>query len=58
MVEHLVERLLAQTRLVHRDKPLVGGAEDRGLLAAPAVRIGVVDLDLGKEGYRDRPAKQ
>ena len=30
--------------VVHTDEPLVGGAEDRGIVAAPAVRIGVLDF--------------
>ena len=38
--------LLTQTRLVHRDKPLVGGTEQHRVLAAPAVRIAVRDLLL------------
>ena len=42
--------LLAQTRLVHRDKPLVGGTEQHGVLAAPAVRIAVRDLLLQNQG--------
>src|SRR5262249_37042779 len=30
--------------LIHRDEPLLRGAEDDGMLAAPAVRIGMRDL--------------
>ncbi len=35
---------IAQTRAVHGDEPLLGGAEDDGALAAPAVRIAVRHL--------------
>ena len=48
-LRELVERLLAQRvaiveRFVHRDEPLARRAEDDRLLAAPAVRIAVVDV--------------
>jgi hypothetical protein len=43
-VTERVERLLAKAGLVHRDEPLARGAEDDGLLAAPAVRVGVRDV--------------
>ena len=48
-LRELLERPLAQARpaaqrLVHRDEPLARGAEDDGLLAAPAVRVAVVDV--------------
>ena len=48
-LRELLERLLAQRaavveRFVHRDEPLARGAEDDRLLAAPAVRIAVVDV--------------
>ena len=49
VVAHLVHGLLAKTGLVHGDEPLVGGAEEHRLLAAPAVRVAVRDLDLGHE---------
>ena len=46
----LLASLLAQTRLVHRDKPLVGSTEEHRVLAAPAVRIAVRDLLLEDQG--------
>ena len=46
----LFASLLAQTGLVHRDKPLVGSTEEHRVLAAPAVRIAVRDLLLEDEG--------
>mgnify|MGYP000591973945 FL=1 len=46
----LLASLLAQTGLVHRDKPLVGGTEEHRMLAAPAVRIAVRDLLLEDQG--------
>ena len=46
----LLAGLLAQTGLVHRDKPLVGGTEEHRVLAAPAVRIAVRDLLLEDQG--------
>ena len=49
MVEHLIERLAAQIGLVHRNEPLVGCTENDRVLAAPAMRIAVVDLLLGNE---------
>ncbi len=48
----LVERALAEGgfgsfgeshRRLHGDEPLLGGAEDDGLVAAPAVRVGVFE---------------
>ena len=39
-----VERALAQAVVIHPDEPLVGGAEDGRVVAAPAVRIGVFDV--------------
>ena len=42
----LLAGLLAQTGLVHRDKPLIGSTEEHRVLAAPAVRIAVRDLLL------------
>src|SRR6266540_709628 len=36
---NLFERATAKIRLVHRDEPLLRGAEDDRILAAPAVRI-------------------
>ena len=38
------ERVLAQVVAVHADEPLFGGAEDGGVVAAPAMRIAVLDL--------------
>ena len=46
----LFASLLAQTGLVHRDKPLVGSTEEHRMLAAPAVRIAVRDLLLEDQG--------
>ena len=46
----LFASLLAQTGLVHRDKPLVGSTEEHRVLAAPAVRIAVRDLLLEDQG--------
>lgn len=46
----LFASLLAQTGLVHRDKPLVGSTEEHRVLAAPAVRITVRDLLLEDQG--------
>ena len=46
MVLDLIGSNLAQTGLVHRYKPLVGGTEKNRMLAAPAVRIAVRDLLL------------
>ena len=48
------QRPLAQAVLVHGDEPLVGGAEQDRLLAAPAVRVGVLKL-LGVEQRPVRP---
>ena len=38
------ERALAEIVALHADEPLLGGAEDGRVVAAPAVRIGVGDL--------------
>ena len=46
VLANLLTSLLAQTSLVHRDKPLVGSTEEHRVLAAPAVRIAVRDLLL------------
>ena len=46
----LLASLLAQTGLVHRDKPLVGSTEEHRVLTAPAVRIAVRDLLLEDQG--------
>ena len=46
----LFASLLAQTGLVHRDKPLVSSTEEHRVLAAPAVRIAVRDLLLENQG--------
>ena len=37
-------RVPPATWAFHGDEPLLGGAEDHGMVAAPAVRIGVLDL--------------
>ena len=51
-----LQRLLAEGRIVndaiHADKPLFGRAEDGRMVAAPAVRIAVLDLALGDERAR------
>src|SRR5579875_79242 len=41
-----VERALAEMIALHADEPLLGGAKDGGVVAAPAVRITVFDLLL------------
>ena len=46
----LLASLLAQTGLVHRDKPLIGSTEEHRVLAAPAVRIAMRDLLLEDQG--------
>ncbi len=33
----------------HADEPLLGGAEDDGFVAAPAVRVAVVDVGLAEQ---------
>ena len=43
----LAKRTHSLCGFVHRDEPLLGGAEDDRTLAAPAVRIAVVDLAGG-----------
>ena len=43
------ERLLPQAGPVHRDEPLLRRPEDDGVLAAPAVRVGVCDLPEGHQ---------
>ena len=50
VLANLLASLLAQTSLVHRDKPLVGSTEEHRVLAAPAVRIAVRDLLLEDQG--------
>ena len=47
VVVNLVERSLAQARVVHGNEPLVGRAEDDRLMAAPAMRVAVHDVDMG-----------
>ena len=42
----------AQIVALHADEPLLGGAEDRRLVAAPAVRIAVLDLSLRQQRAR------
>jgi len=39
-----LEGLSAQPVLLHGNEPLLGGAEDDGFPAAPAVRVGVLDV--------------
>lgn len=46
----LLASLLTQTRLVHRDKPLVGSTEEHRVLTAPAVRVAVRDFLLEDQG--------
>jgi hypothetical protein len=48
------ERALPQPALLHRDEPLVGGAEEDRVLAAPAVRIRMLEL-FGVEQRAVRP---
>ncbi len=38
------QRLFAETVLIERDEPLRRGAEDDRVVAAPAVRIGMVEI--------------
>jgi hypothetical protein len=45
-----LERLAAQVVPRHADEPLLGGAEDGRLVAAPAVRVAVVQPGLGQQG--------
>ena len=45
-----IRGLLAQAILVQRDEPLLGGAEQRRVLAAPAVWVGMDQRDGGDEG--------
>ena len=44
------ERVLPEIVAVHADEPLLGGAEDGRLVAAPAMRIAVFDLFRGQQG--------
>ena len=44
-----VHGLAAQAVLLHGDEPLVGGAEDDGLMATPAMRVAVADLARSHE---------
>src|SRR6185295_10330959 len=44
-----VESALAQLIAVHADEPLFGGAENRGAMASPAVRIAVLDVLFSQE---------
>jgi hypothetical protein len=44
------ERFLAQMFAVHADEPLFGGAEDERTVAAPTMRIAVIDFRLAGEG--------
>ena len=48
--------LLPEVVFLHGDEPLLGGAEDDRLLAAPAVGIGVLDVHLPEQGARLRRA--
>ena len=45
-----VEGLLPEAAPIQRDEPLLGGAEERRVLAAPAVRIGMGERHLRDEG--------
>jgi hypothetical protein len=44
---------LAEIVLLHADEPLFGGAEDGGFVAAPAVRVAVLDGLLGERAPED-----
>ena len=46
------ESALAQIVAVHADEPLLGGAEDGRMVAAPAVRIAVLDILFGQQRAR------
>src|SRR5438876_2842506 len=41
VVINLLQRLLAEIVLLHRDEPLICRSEDHGVLASPAMRVGV-----------------
>ena len=43
------ERALAEIVAVHADEPLFGGAENDGVVAAPAVRIGMRQFFEGQQ---------
>jgi hypothetical protein len=43
-----VERALAQIVAVHADEPLLGRTEDGRMMAAPAVRVAVLDILFGQ----------
>ena len=45
-----IQRLLAQAVPVHADKPLLGSPENRRVMAAPAVRVAVLDLARRRQG--------
>jgi len=45
-----LQRLLAEVRMLHGDEPLVGGAEDDGALAPPAVGIRVLVIVGSEQG--------
>src|SRR5215467_9326318 len=47
-----LERAGAKAPFVELDEPLLGGAEERGVLAAPAVGVGVVERPLGDQHPR------
>ena len=45
-----IKSLLPQGVVFHADKPLVGGTVDGGIVAAPAMRVGVVDILQPQQG--------
>ncbi len=51
-----LQRRVPEAALVHRDEPLRRGAEDDGLVAAPAVRVGMLKILAVQQ--RPRPAQQ
>src|SRR5216683_2858531 len=42
--------LLVEHRRFHADEPLLGGADDDGVVAAPAVRVGVLEAGGAEDG--------
>src|SRR5206468_9100673 len=48
----LLKCFLSEVILFHRDKPLIGGAEDHGILAPPAMRVGVREGTLPEQDTR------
>src|SRR5438128_5951964 len=48
----LLKCFLSEVILYHRDEPLIGGAEDHGILAPPAMRVGVHEGPLPEQDAR------